>query len=272
LSLVRLGVITGSGTYSLPDFGKAAPATVETRFGSVDLTEGRLGDADVVHVARHEPEHRRLSNHVRHRANILGLRDAGVEAILSVTVCGAVDPSLAPGTLVTFDDLYFPSNRLPDGTLCTLHDEPGAAGRGHWVYDSPFSEPLRAALSAAAARSGGTTRSEGCYGHVDGPRFNTRSEIRALASAGVTAVSQTAGPETVLAGEAEMPFALLGFVTDYANGVAERPTPTEELLRHLQASTAVFAAVLTDAAGLLAADPAPPPVGSHLRFGAAPGG
>ena len=59
-------------------------------------------------------------------------------------------------------------------------------------------------------------RDGGCYGHVDGPRFNTKAEIRGLAAAGVTAVSQTAGPETVLAGEAELPFALVGYATDYA--------------------------------------------------------
>ena len=72
-----------------------------------------------------------------------------------------------------------------------------------------------------------TIRDGGCYGHVDGPRFNTEAEIRGLAAAGVTAVSQTAGPETVLAGEAELPFALLGYATDYANGVQPEPTPVE---------------------------------------------
>ena len=68
-------------------------------------------------------------------------------------------------------------------------------------------------------------RDGGCYGHVDGPRFNTRAEIRGLAACGVTAVSQTAGPETVLCGEAELPYALLGFLTDYANGVKRRGDP-----------------------------------------------
>ena len=62
-------------------------------------------------------------------------------------------------------------------------------------------------------------RDGGCYGHVDGPRFNTRTEIAHARGGGVTAVSQTAGPETVLAGEAEIPYALLGYATDYANGV-----------------------------------------------------
>ena len=80
-------------------------------------------------------------------------------------------------------------------------------------------------------------RDGGCYGHVDGPRFNTKAEIRGLAAAGVTAVSQTAGPETVLAGEAELPFALVGYATDYANGVQAEPTPVERLLELIAAST-----------------------------------
>ena len=84
-------------------------------------------------------------------------------------------------------------------------------------------------------------RDGGCYGHVDGPRFNTKAEIRGLAAAGVTAVSQTAGPETVLAGEAELPFALVGYATDYANGVQAEATPVERLLELIAASTDAFA-------------------------------
>jgi purine nucleoside phosphorylase len=90
-------------------------------------------------------------------------------------------------------------------------------------------------------------RDGGCYGHVDGPRFNTKAEIRGLAQAGVTAVSQTAGPETVLAGEAELPFALIGYATDYANGVQPEPTPVERLLELIAASTDSFARVLSAA-------------------------
>ncbi len=87
-------------------------------------------------------------------------------------------------------------------------------------------------------------RDGGCYGHVDGPRFNTRAEIRGLAACGVTAVSQTAGPETVLCGEAELPYALLGYLTDYANGVQEEATPVATLIEMMAASTDAFASVL----------------------------
>jgi purine nucleoside phosphorylase len=113
-------------------------------------------------------------------------------------------------------------------------------------------------------------RDGGCYGHVDGPRFNTRAEIRGLAACGVTAVSQTAGPETVLCGEAELPFALLGYATDYANGVQQEPTPIEKLLELMAASTATFAAVLAEAVPrAAAARPAPP--GIVYRFDAEEG-
>src|SRR5256714_13747406 len=105
----------------------------------------------------------------------------------------------------------------------------------------------------------------GCCGPGGGPRFNTRAEIRSLAAGGVTAVSQTAGPETVLCGEAELPYALLGYATDYANGVSEEATPVEELLRLIGASGEVFASVLARALPLLAVA-APSPPGVIYRF------
>jgi purine nucleoside phosphorylase len=78
-------------------------------------------------------------------------------------------------------------------------------------------------------------------------------------------VSQTAGPETVLAGEAEIPYALLGYATDYANGVGEVPTPVEELLRLIGASGQTFSDVLARALPLLReADLTPP--GTLYRF------
>ena len=106
-------------------------------------------------------------------------------------------------------------------------------------------------------------RDGGCYGHVDGPRFNTRAEIRGLAACGVTAVSQTAGPETVLCGEAELPYALLGFLTDYANGVKDEATPVETLVEMMAASGEAFAAVLGAALPLI---DAPKPPGIVYRF------
>ena len=262
---MRIGIITGSGTYAIPGLDAGEEHAVATPFGEARVTQGRLSGVDVLHVSRHGEGHRRLSSAVTHQANIAALRDQGADAILAVTVCGALDPALELGSLIVFDDLHFLANRLPDGSLCTLHTEPGAHGRGHWIFDRPFAHGLREVLLRAARDEGLRVRDGGCYGHVDGPRFNTRTEIRALAHAGVTAVSQTAGPETVLAGEAKLPYALVGYATDYANGVRDEPTPLEELMRLVGASTETFARTIASAVGRLdGADVQP--VGTHFSW------
>ena len=261
---MRVGVLTGTGTYALDESG-AAPERVPTAYGEALVTRGESDGVEMLHISRHEEGHKRLSNQVQHRANIAALKELGADAVLAVTVCGACDLDVELGSLIVFDDLHFLANRLPDGSLCSLHVDPGKAGRGHWIFDRPFSEQLRRVLLDAAEAVGHPARDGGCYGHVDGPRFNTRAEIRSLAAAGVTAVSQTAGPETVLAGEAELPYALLGYATDYANGVKDEATPVEELLRLIGASTETFASVLAATLPLLPEREVRPP-GVIYRF------
>jgi purine nucleoside phosphorylase len=250
---MAVAIITGSGTHSLPGFEAGVVETVETPFGAASVTRGRFAGVDALHVSRHGAGHVRLSNHVTHRANIWALKQLGATAVIACTACGAVDPSLELGSLVVFDDLHFASNRLPDGSLCTFFVEPGDAARGHWIlHGGPFSEDVRLALVAGAASAGFPARDGGAYGHVDGPRFNTPTEIAQLAGCGVVAVSQTAGPETVLCGELELPFALIGFVTDYANEVVPgEPTPVAKLIELMGASTTIFADVLRVAVGRL---------------------
>ena len=244
---MSIGIITGSGTYSLPGFEGEGPEPVATPWGDALVSRGTFAGAEVLHISRHEAGHARLSNLVTHRANVAALSQLGASGVIGVTVCGAVDPSVGLGSLVCFDDLHFLANRLGDGELCTFYPEPGDRRRGHWIFDDPFSGGLRAALLEGAAAAQIDVSDGGCYGHVDGPRFNTKAEIRGLAACGVTAVSQTAGPETVLCGEAELPYALLGYATDYANGVQEQATPVQTLLDMMAASTETFAAVLREA-------------------------
>jgi purine nucleoside phosphorylase len=262
-----VGIVTGSGTYALPGLEEREPVTQPTPFGTASLTRGSYEGRAVLHISRHGSGHARLSSGVNHRANIWALKELGADAVIACTVCGAVDPTLALGSLVVFDDLHFIANRLPDGSLCTFFTEPGDPQRGHWILDGgPYADGVRAALVEAVVGAGHELRSRGTYGHVDGPRFNTPTEIAQLAACGVTAVSQTGGPETVLCGELELPFALLGFVTDYANQVRPgEPTPITRLLELVADSAAIFAQVVSAALPALA-DGAPSAAGTVYRF------
>ncbi|HTW12677.1 MAG TPA: MTAP family purine nucleoside phosphorylase [Solirubrobacteraceae bacterium] len=266
---MAVGIISGSGMYSLPGFEDSQSTPVATPYGEVTVSTGTYAGQALAHIARHGAGHALLSNGVNHRANIWALKQIGATCVIGLTACGAVDPDLELGSLLVFDDLHFISNRLPDGSLCTYFSAPAQPGRGHWVlHGSPFSEGLRAALGEAALATGQPFQVGGIYGHVDGPRFNTPAEIAQLAAAGVAAVSQTGGPETVLCGELELPFALVGYVTDYANGVYPgEPTPVSLLTELIARAPDAFAQLLAQALGRIAALPEPPaPAGTMFRF------
>ncbi len=262
-----IAVITGSGIYALPGFGHAEAVTLQTPFGAVEVSRGEFAGVELLHVSRHGPGHPRLSNHVNYRGNLWALRELGATSVIGCTACGAVDASLELGSLIVFDDLHFIANRLPDGSLCTFHIQPGDPERGHWILQGgPYSELVRTALLGGAVESGHGARDGGVYGHVDGPRFNTPAEIAQLAACGVVAVSQTGGPETTLCGELELPFALMGFATDYANEVVPgEPTPVATLIELMGRSTPIFADVLRAALPRVEAE-LPSPSGTVYRF------
>jgi 5'-methylthioadenosine phosphorylase len=262
-----IAVITGSGTYALPGFAHAEPVAHQTPYGPVVVSRGEFAGLELLHVARHGHGHARLSNHVNYRGNLWALRELGATAVIGCTACGAVDSTLELGSLIVFDDLHFIANRLPDGSLCTFHTRPGDSERGHWIlHGGPYSDQVRAALLTGAAESGHGARDGGVYGHVDGPRFNTPAEIAQLAACGVVAVSQTGGPETTLCGELELPFALIGFVTDYANEVVPgEPTPVVTLGELMGRSPAVFGDILARALPRLESEGATA-AGTMFRF------
>jgi 5'-methylthioadenosine phosphorylase len=264
---MSVGIITGSGTHALPGFQAPEAVTVSTPFGDIVATRGSYAGVSALHVSRHGEGHARLSNNVTHQANIWALKELGATAVIGCTACGAVDPSIELGSLIVFDDLYFLSNRLPDGSMCTFFTEARDPQRGHWIlHGGPFSDQIRVALLDAAGQSGHAARDGGVYGHVDGPRFNTPTEIASLAAAGVVAVSQTGGPETVLCGELELPYALIGYATDYANEVRPgQPTPVSTLIELMGQSSSVFADVLSGALPALEAS-APSAAGTMYRF------
>ncbi|MDF1542818.1 MAG: MTAP family purine nucleoside phosphorylase [Anaerosomatales bacterium] len=243
--MTKIGLIGGTAAEFEAEW--LEDLSIDTPWGPVTMHRGRMAEVEVLFVRRHGAGHTRLSSQVLHRENVWALKEAGCSAIIGTTVCGVVDGEVELGTAIVFDDLFFPDNRLPDGSPCTVYDTPGDERRGHFIFGSPFSSTLRGALLDAATDAGVAALARGVYAYMLGPRFNTRTEIAWLRSLGVTAVSQTAGPEAVLAGELEVPYALVGFGVDYANGVKAEPTPVDVLDANIAASRRVFGQIVPGA-------------------------
>jgi len=239
--MIDLAIISGTGFYDFPGLEEEEGLRIETRYGDALIRKGTIEGKKIAFIARHGPGHSILPNMINYRANLTALKELGTKAIVATTVCGVLDPSIPLAKLAVFDDLYFPDNRLPDGEACTIYQEKGEKSRGHYIFDKPFSEELRRQIIVAA----GDPLANAVYAHANGPRFNTKSEIEMLRNY-ASFVSQTAGPEVVLAGELEIPCALLGFGVDYANGVKKEPTPVEELRENLKKSKVVFINVIRE--------------------------
>lgn len=237
--MIDIAVISGTGFYDFPGLEDRKDLEITTKYGRASLRRGMIAGKKIVFLARHGKNHKILPNMINYRANLVALKKLETQALISTTVCGVLDPALSLGKLAVFDDLYFPDNRLPSGEACTVYDEKGHRLRGHYIFDKPFSEELNRQIIAAAENP----ITQVVYAHVHGPRFNSRAEIRTLKNY-ASFISQTAGPEVVLAGELEIPFALIGFGVDYANGVKEVPTPIEVLTENIKKSKRVFTTVI----------------------------
>lgn len=127
------GYFVGSGFYDQPSF---SPSDVETRFGRATVWKGGSAHHPVALIARHGPSHTRLSHQVQHRANLLALKQVGAAAIVSCSVCGVVPPDWPIGQPLLAEEIYYPSNRLPSGEVCTIFDQPGKRWRGHLIASS----------------------------------------------------------------------------------------------------------------------------------------
>lgn len=237
--MVDLAIISGTGFYDFPGLEKAKELRIKTKYGEASARRGIIDGKEIIFIARHGKNHSILPNMINHRANLLALNKLGTKAIISTTVCGVMDPSIPLAKLVVFDDLYFLDNRLPSGEACTIYDEKGHQLRGHYIFSKPFSEELRQQLISVAEEP----LTNAIYAYATGPRFNSIPEITMLRNY-ASFVSQTAGPEVVLAGELEIPCVLLGFGVDYANGVTKEPTPIEVLRKNLKKSKRVFTAII----------------------------
>jgi len=224
--------------YQLEGLQDVEVQKVDTPFGTVEVKKGVLvGDKVIAFMPRHGEKHQFLPNMINHKANLHALKKIGAKAIIGTTVCGVLKPELNLARPVIFNDVFFPSNAMPGGEYCSAFTTE-SPDKGHWIFGSPFNQKLREQLKQVCPE-----HVKGIYCHATGPRFNSKPEIKFFAQF-ADYVSQTAGPEIVLAGELEMPYALLGFSVDYANGVKEVPTPAEELGKNIEKAKETFHQVL----------------------------
>ena len=94
-----LGVIGGSGLYSMSELKVIEKISVETPFGtpSEDLVIGEINGTRMAFLPRHGVGHFIPPSEINFRANIFSMKKIGVEQIISISAVGSMKDKLHPG-------------------------------------------------------------------------------------------------------------------------------------------------------------------------------
>ncbi len=223
--MVRVGIIGGSGIYRLlenPD-----RRLIDTPFGSASVFTGDFGGEEIAFIPRHGEHHEVPPFRVNYRANLYALNLLGVERVIATNAVGAINPELDPGTFVIPDD-FIDLTKCREGTFYDGKTVLNIRGRrvGGVIHVSmtphTYCPEIRGAIRESAEELGVSVVDGGVYVCVEGNRFETSAEIRAMRILGGDVVGMTGCPEAALARELAMCYASISVVTNYAAGVSGR--------------------------------------------------
>lgn len=255
LPTADVGVIGGSGLYSLLD--EVDEIAVDTPYGapSAPLTVGEVAGRTIAFLPRHGLGHTLPPHKVPYRANLWALRELGVNAIFGPCASGSLQPDIHPGQFVILDQIidrtwgrestFFDGSGSPDGFTAV----------NHVTFAEPYDARLRQAAVDACRAEGVAVHETGTVVVVNGPRFSTKGESRWYSGQGWHVVNMTQMPEAVLATELGIPYAALALITDYDVGLEGvdgiEPVTMDEVFAMLERNAELARKVLFRAVELL---------------------
>jgi 5'-methylthioadenosine phosphorylase len=210
LSQAEIGIIGGSGLYSMPGLTGVRELKQQTPFGdpSDAYVLGTLEGRQVAFLARHGRGHRILPTELNFRANVYGFKQLGVERIVSVSAVGSLKEEHKPLDFVIPDQFFDRTRHRVD----TFFGEDIVA---HIAFADPICPELAQTVEAACKQSGVTGKRGGTYLCMEGPQFSTKAESNVYRSWGMDVIGMTNLQEAKLAREAEICYVTVAMVTDY---------------------------------------------------------
>jgi 5'-methylthioadenosine phosphorylase len=206
----KIGVIGGSGLYQLDELQNQKWVEVTTPWGkpSDAFLTGQISGVECVFLPRHGRGHVLGPSQLNYRANIDALKRLGVTDLISISAVGSLCENMAPGDFVVVDQLI-------DRTFARNASFFGEGIVAHVSMAEPVCPRMSSRVAEAAAATGVKVHRKGTYLAIEGPQFSTLPESLLYQQWGADVIGMTAMPEAKLAREAELPYALVGMVTDY---------------------------------------------------------
>jgi len=210
LSQAEIGIIGGSGLYSMPELADLRELRQQTPFGdpSDAYVLGTLAGRRVAFLARHGRGHCLLPTELNFRANIYGFKQLGVERIVSISAVGSLKEEHKPLDFVIPDQFF-------DRTRHRVDTFFGDGVVAHIAFADPICPELAQAVEGACQKSRVTGKRGGTYLCMEGPQFSTKAESNLYRSWSMDVIGMTNLQEAKLAREAEICYVTVAMVTDY---------------------------------------------------------
>jgi 5'-methylthioadenosine phosphorylase len=206
----RIGIIGGSGLYSMPGFHAEKEVSITTPFGppSDNYVTGELEGRHVAFLSRHGRGHRLSPSELNYRANIYGMKTLGVDRILSLSAVGSLKEEHRPLDFV-IPDQFVDRTR---GRISTFFGDGLVA---HVSFADPVCPQLSGTAEAACRTVAVNVKRGGTYICMEGPAFSTKAESNLYRSWNMDVIGMTNLQEAKLAREAEICYVTIAMVTDY---------------------------------------------------------
>lgn len=256
----HIGVIGGSGLAAGIGLEDAQQIEVASPFGlpSGAVTTGTLSGVRFTFLPRHGVGHAIPPGSVNYRANIDVLKRCGVTDLVAVSAIGSLNSAMAPGHFVAVDQFI-------DRTQARDNSFFGPGLVAHVSLADPVCPRLTAGLAEAVRQEEAIVHQGGCYIAIEGPQFSTRAESKLYQGWGADVIGMTAMPEARLAREAELPYGLLGMVTDYDSWRdVDNGVDASEVMRVMARNSDLARKVLSRFAALLPKRRAASPIDQAL--------
>jgi 5'-methylthioadenosine phosphorylase len=210
LPQAEIGIIGGSGLYSIPGLSDMREVKQDTPFGdpSDAYVLGTLAGHEVAFLARHGRGHRILPTELNFRANVYGFKQLGVERIVSISAVGSLKEEHKPLEFVIPDQFF-------DRTRHRVDTFFGNGIVAHIAFADPVCPQLSQVVETACKKAGVTGKRGGTYLNMEGPQFSTKAESNIYRSWGMDVIGMTNLQEAKLAREAEICYVTVAMVTDY---------------------------------------------------------
>src|SRR5580658_1658482 len=247
---VKIGIIGGSGLYSMPGLTDTREIRVKTPFGepSDAVIVGTLEGKRVAFLARHGRGHLFSPSDINYRANICAMKILGVERIISVSAVGSLRDDLPPQDFL-IPDQFFDRTR---GRVATFF---GVGIVAHVGFDKPTCTHLSAHVGEACERAGVKAHRAGTYVCMEGPQFSTLAESQTYRQLRFDVIGMTNLTEAKLAREAEICYATIAMITDYDCWHPQHDAVTvSEIIENLNRNTSNVQRVLHEAVAELPED------------------